>query len=432
VFWVWSLDQIANSEGNGGLLRKPPIYGGWEPTWTNAAVVALAAVVVVAAAAHWLVTARLPAAVFLALTTLTGTAVSFAVNAVRGEPSAMLQVLCRTTACGDYGRDAVVLRSAGVYDFVHRFPTVYRTGMVSVENRTHPPGALVVWDLITQAFGRGYAAATAMAIVSIGGLSGAAWLMGRVAFGEPAGRRAALLVALAPAPLWFAFTTMDGVYATFLAGGGALLVVAAYTRREWIALCGGEALGLTSFMTYAAVLVAFACVPAVVFTMRKVVPALRTLAAATAGGLLALAMLRVGVGYDLFACNATVSRIRLQPRPMRYWVFGTPVVFLIAVGAASGGLAIVGMFTRHPPMTIVLLLGMLVFADLPRRITGLYPGEIERTWLFVQPFIAVAAGAALADWEAASRFARRVGAALVVASGGAIAVVVQLFYDTKR
>jgi hypothetical protein len=109
---------------------------------------------------------------------------------------------------------------------------------------------------------------------------------------------------------------------------------------------------------------------------------------------------------------------------------GTPVAFLIAAGALTAGLGIVGIVRHRPAITVALLAAMLVFADLPKTMTGLYPGEIERTWVFVHPYFAVAAALALIDLERTSRWIRRFGVPVAVAIGGGFAVFLQAMYDT--
>ncbi|MCU1426915.1 MAG: hypothetical protein JWL83_915 [Actinomycetia bacterium] len=412
-------------------FKAPPIYGTYFFEWSWYGWIAVGGVIVFALLTPRLLSPRLHTALFLPITAAVATVLSYYVNMTRGSTYQLLRVLCTPGQCEHYGADVAVLRVVGVHKFVAGFPHEYRPLMTSVENRTHPPGALVVWNWIVETFGTGMRAAWFMAACTMLVVV-AAWLLGYVAGGDRVGRVAALLVAVAPATLLFGFTAMDGIYATLLSLSGACFLFALYRKSATLAALAGFALGMTSFVTYAAALIVVACGITTILWTRDPKAILRALLPAAAGGLFALVLLRVTVGFDLFASNSTVSRMAYSPRPLSYWAFGTPAVFLIFAGFATAGLALIGMVTRRPPMTIVVLVGMLIFADLPRTITGLQPGEIERTWLFVQPFFAAAAALAFVDWERVSRLVRQYGIAAIVALGGLSAVLIQAFYDTNR
>jgi hypothetical protein len=199
-----------------------------------------------------------------------------------------------------------------------------------------------------------------------------------------------------------------------------------------VAAVAGFALGLIAFVTYAAAFVAVAGAIAVVIIVRNLRTTVALLGAAALAGVAALGLLWLVFGYDMRASQATIIRVGSQARPLGYWAMGTPALFFIAAGGATAALGLIGLVTRRPPMSIILLVGMLAFADLPKRITGLYPGEIERTWIFVQPFFAAAAGAALVEWERTSSLARRYALGILVALGGWSAIAIQAVYDTKR
>lgn len=430
LFQRWSRGVEAATKSR-GWFEAPPVYGDFDPTWSKYGYVALGVAVCVGLLASLVVSRRVPGPVFLALTVAAATGLAFAVNLVRGDPEIMLRSLCPQQKCGDYGTDVALLREAGVREFVSSYPDVYRPLMTSVHNRTHPPGALVVWNWLVETFGGRFGAAFATAAITMTAVA-AAWLMARTIGGERAGRLAALLAGTAPSMLLYAFTSMDGLYAAMLSLPGALLLLAVHRRLWWLAGVAGFAIGLASFVTYAAVFIAMAGAVATLVLTRNLRAVVTLLGSAAVGGLLALALLYVACGFDLLASNATVSRVATQPRPMWYWAWGGPAAFLICAGVMLAGLGLVGLAARRPPMSVVLILGMCVFAALPRTMTGLYPGEVERTWLFLVPFLATAGGLAWSDWERVSRLVRRAGVPVFIAFAGGNAVLIQALYDTRR
>jgi hypothetical protein len=81
------------------------------------------------------------------------------------------------------------------------------------------------------------------------------------------------------------------------------------------------------------------------------------------------------------------------------------------------------------PLTLVVI--MLVWVNLPPSVTGLRPGETERTWAFLYPMLAAAAAAVVTRWlDRASPARRGTAIATLVVIGVAQTVLIQSLWDT--
>jgi hypothetical protein len=184
-------------------------------------------------------------------------------------------------------------------------------------------------------------------------------------------------------------------------------------------------LGLSSIMTYAVLFVgAFALIYA--FFARPWKEAIRSLAYVAIGGILALFVLRVALGYDFIASyRASLAVIPHPKRSYLYWIFGNPAVWLTFAGLPIAAFALRELFFKRPVWLLSFLSPLLV-ADL----TKIFPGETERIGQFATPFIAAAAGAALVRWEIASGRKRPVLIALLVVITATHAIVLQALLNT--
>jgi hypothetical protein len=433
AFWSWS-SGLGDDVRRAGLFLGAPLYGHWTYRWSPPfGALALAVSVGFAVAVQLgLLLRRLPTWLFLTLLVIGATAVAFCVNWVRGTPRPLVRVLCSSGGprpCAFYGADLGLLQERGIRGFVEAYPDLMAAGaFTSVQNRTHPPGALVLWGLLHQ-LGGTWSTASAMALLTIAAAV-PAYLMGRLLAGDRAGRVAAILFVTAPATVFFSFTSMDGVYAATLSAGAALLTWALVSRRPAVWAVAGAALGLSTFLTYAGSLLAMAAALAAAFRLRPVRLLAVSLLAAGAGGLLAIGVLRIGLGYDLLACYAAVPGLGLQPRPAWYWAVGAPMAYLITAGVGLASLGLIAIFRYRPALPTALLVLLLGWANLPPAMTRLYPGEVERTWLFSLPLLAAAAGAAYVDWERRSRTVRWLGAGVLSGLGLALAVLLSAHNDT--
>jgi hypothetical protein len=417
-----------------GLFSHPPIYGNWRPVFAPIALVAVAAGVVLAGIA-WFATStrRVPTAAILLLLIVAGVATAATVSLVRGQPGDLWRGVSTNPSAPYYTSDLHFVYENGIRGFVERHPEL-GGAFHSYSSRTHPPGVLVLLYLLFRAFGQDHPLYVATGIAALAMVSAVcAWSIGRTLGGERAGRIAAVLVVAAPGPLMLAYTNLDVVYATALSGAAALFLIAICRRSAWWAAAAGAVLGFGTFLTYATVFVGLAAAIAVVVQRVGIRATVRIFASAAAGGLAALAVLRVGLGFDLLASYRTVPS---ADRPYdAYWILGSPAAWLIYAGLVLAGIGVAALWikvpgARRPVLPIVLITVMVVWAALPPSLTHLRPGEVERTWAFLYPIVAACAAPVVDHWTASRRWRGAIVAALVLVSI-AQTVLLQALWDNR-
>jgi hypothetical protein len=149
------------------------------------------------------------------------------------------------------------------------------------------------------------------------------------------------------------------------------------------------------------------------------------LAWSAAGGLVAAIGLRVALGFDLLrSLHALRDAVQYNTwqlsRPRSYWFFAQYAIWLTYAGLplAVGGLR--ALLSRHRAKILVVLAPVAVYYSLPTRVSKLIPGETERTWLFLVPFVAVAVAALLQSHVSHERRAWIIGGLVVLAGSQAI------------
>jgi hypothetical protein len=410
-----------------GLISdKPPVYGRFEPSFSRLGLYALL-LTIFAGVAAFAIARRdrvRPAALLLGVC---GFALAFgaAVGIVNGNTRAYTDPLERKRPA-DYQQDVHVVRELGVRGFIREHPKILPE-LTSIHSKTHPPGPVVFISLLKSLFPR-HLVPRAIVIAALGCLVAIpTWFLTRALGNERSATFAAVLIAVAPAPIIFSFTSMDGVYMTLLTVVGALLVWAIHRpERPAIAVVAGAAAGAVTFMTYAvAFVVGFAVLYAFVGARRR--DAVRILVLAAAGGIAMLVLMRVVVGFDL-AASYRASFKALPDDNARnywYWLFGNIAVWLTFAGVAIAGLSMWELVSRRPRFLIALFLPLMA-----ANLTRIFPAETERVGMFAYPFIAAAAGLALARWEAETG-GRRPGvlSALVVVAALQTILLEALFYN---
>ena len=408
----------------------PPIYGRYEPSFSGWGYFAIAGSLIAAGATFYLARAKQHRAMWVIPI---GVAILFSFGAslamVNGNPNEFVSPLKRTTAYyGDYQADVHLVRELGVRRFVEQFPTLLkeRHKFIAAHSRTHPPGSEVLLSVLQSWFPkhlipRALFIAFFSCLVLI-----PTWFIARAVAGERAALIAVTLLAVAPAPGVFVFLNLDAFHATLLAGSAALLTWG-LTRKDshWaIMLIGGLLLGFTSFFSYQITFIAgFAVLYA--FVVRPWREAVKLLVIVGIGGLIALGILRLAVGFSFVssfnAARAVAPRLK---RVHAYWFFGDPAVWLIFAGLPIAALSLRELVTKRPAWLLTFLTPLLL-ADL----TTLFLGETERVGQFAAPFIAAAAGAALVRWERESgRDRPGVIAALVLLTAAQAIVIEALFW----
>jgi hypothetical protein len=424
---VFDLASSSSDVARRGLLaERPPIYGRFEPGFSRLGVFALALVAVGVAGAFLAARARrVRPALYLAGAVGFLLAFSAAVAVVNGDTGAYTETFERKRPA-DYQADVHVVRELGVRGFVEDHPRLVPT-FTAVHSKTHPPGPVVFYSVLDRVF-PDHLVPRAIVIALLASLVLVPiWFLALAFGGERAGTVAVALFAVAPAPVVFAFTSMDAVYATTIAVGAALLVWGIKdATRPWAAIGGGAALAFSSFLTYAgAFVVGFGALYA--FFARPRREAVKVLALAAAGGIAALALMRVALGYDVVASyKASFHAVPDETdRSYLYWLVGNPAVWLTFAGLPVAALSMWEFFARRPRYLIALFLPLLA-AD----VTKIFPAETERIGQFAYPFIAAAAGVAFVRWEASSGRRRPGVLAALVGVAALQAILIEALYYT--
>ncbi len=253
--------------------------------------------------------------------------------------------------------------------------------------RGHPPGLVVgLWaadqigldpvEVNLALVLLGWAAAVAAGLVAA-----------RDVAGEPAARRMAPLLALAPGAIW-AGTSPDAFFAGVTGAAVAALVLATGRegrRADVTAAAGGVLVGVSLLLSYATGPVL--AVPVTVALVRRRLRPLVVGAAAALAVLLVAGLAGFWWPAGLLATREEYHDGLSQLRPLRYFVVGNLAAVAVAVGPALGG-GVANLVRRLRPGALVVgaLVGVAA-ADL----SGLSKGETERIWLVFVPWLAGAA-----------------------------------------
>jgi len=297
----------------------PPFLYDWDPGIGVLAPVAVAVLALGVALAPWLRAPALSPLAFAAASLALALALRLGVAVARdghAEP--------RFEAANEY-LPALPALDFGLRPFLDRFAEIGTA--LPVHAIGHPPGLLATMHLL------GIDSAQGMAALSIG--AGAlsvplAYVLARRLLDEARARTATLLYVFAPSAVLHGATSADALYATL----ALLAVVALVNARRRISLTlGPAALALASFFSYANLAVgAFATL--VVARRDGLRRALLLAATGAAGLVLAYALLHLVSGFDPFGTLASTATVYgegiASRRPYAFWLFGSPVAFLVA------------------------------------------------------------------------------------------------------
>ena len=263
--------------------------------------------------------------------------------------------------------------------FLDRFSEVALT--LPIHPSAHPPGVLVTmhWLGIDGAGG-----AAALAILGGALTVPLAYGLARQLLGDTRARVAALLVLLAPSTLLYGATSFDALFAARGTAAAALLV----SRPRLGRAAGGPALAIGSFFSFA-LLGAGAWAAIVVWLRRGRAHALRLAGWSAAAVVGFYALLYAVSGFDPIGTVAAASDAYAVgisgARPYGYWLFGSTVAFLVAMGLPLAWYALRAL-ERGDPAAVALAAIVAVAALL-----GFTKGETERIWLFMVPLACLAA-----------------------------------------
>jgi hypothetical protein len=225
--------------------------------------------------------------------------------------------------------------------------------------------------------------------IGVGALSAPlAYALGRRVLDERGARIAALLTALSPAALHFGATSADAVFLAL--GLLAAWPLASRSRRARAA--GAALLALGSFFAWS--LLAVGAWAAIVALRRDGVRSAAVLSAACAVAVVGFhALLHAATGWDpIGTLRATEEVYRAgiaSTRPYWYWLFGSPVAFLLVLGLPISWYAVRALGARET-------LAVAIFVVLATAaVLGFTKAETERIWLFLAPFVCLAAATAI-------------------------------------
>jgi hypothetical protein len=262
----------------------------------------------------------------------------------------------------------------------------------------HPPGLL----LTLHALGIDTAGGMAALTIAIGALSvPLVYALGRQLLDEAQARIATLLYAFAPSAVLHGVTSADALFATLAVLAGALLLArrrgglqrgAAPPFDGILAALGPAAFALASFFSYANL--AVGALAAIVTLRRDGLRRALALSAACAAALLAFyGLLHLLTGFDpIGALRSTEIVYRegvASNRPYAFWVFGSPVAFLLAAGVPLAWLALRALGAGE---TVAVALFSVVIVS---AVLGFTKAETERIYLFLVPFLCLAAATTL-------------------------------------
>jgi hypothetical protein len=363
----------------------PPFTGQWSPRLDPLAAAALAVF-----AAAVLVAPRLtrpsvsPAAFGLAVLGLT-LVLRLALAAGRGGTEAWTAVF-DVDASFEAGNEYLPALNALVYGpgfFVDRFAELVPA--LPVHAAGHPPGLLLVLD----AFHLDTPGELAALCIAAGALAAPlTYLIGRRLLDETTARIAGLLAAFAPGALQFGATSADAVYLAL----GLLAAWPLAAAGRTVRVLGAGVLALGSFFAWS--LPAVGAWAAIVALRRHGLRSAAELAAICGIVLLgAQGAFAALTGFDpIGTLQSTEQVYRLgvaSTRPYAFWVVGSPTAFLLVLGLPIAWLAVRALGEGDD-------LALAIFAVIGvSAVLGFTKAETERIWLFLAPFVCLAAATRL-------------------------------------
>jgi len=267
--------------------------------------------------------------------------------------------------------------------FLDRFAELVPSMPVHVAG--HPPGL----PLVMHYLGLDTPARLAAFCIVAGALSAPlTYALARELLPERGARIAGLLMALSPQALMFGVTTADTVYLTL--GLLAAWPLARGSRRAWLL----GALALAGATIFAWSLLAIGAWAAILAWRRHGLRSAIELSAICGAVLLAFhGAFAALTGFDpIGTVRATEEVYRLgvaSVRPYWYWLFGSPVGFLLVLGIPISWLALREL-ARGTPEAVAIFSVLAISA-----VMGFTKAETERIWLFFAPFVCLAAARAL-------------------------------------
>ncbi len=257
--------------------------------------------------------------------------------------------------------------------FVDRFAELVPS--LPVHAAGHPPGLL----LVMHALALDTPARLAAFCIVVGACSAPlTYVLARHVVTEEPARVAGGLMAVAPGALLLGATSADAVYCTL----GLLAAIPLAAKRP---LLGGAVLGVVTLFAWS--LPAIAAWAAILILARDGLrPAIRFSVLTAASALAVIAAFSLATGFDPLGTLHATSRVYAlgiaDRRPYAFWVFGSPVAFALVLGIPIAWLAL------HSSSPAAIAIGAVILVS---ALAGFTKAETERIWLFLAPFVCLAA-----------------------------------------
>jgi hypothetical protein len=192
------------------------------------------------------------------------------------------------------------------------------------------------------------------------------------------------LMALAPGALLFGATSADAVYCTL----GLVAAVPLLSPRRPVQVLGGLALAVVSL--YAWSLLAIGAWAVLYVLLRHGLRAAVALALITGAALLVFhALFAEATGFDPLGTLHATARVYdlgiASRRPYAFWLFGSPTAFLLVLGLPIAWLAARAAAAGAPAAAAIVAIVAV------SSVAGFTKAETERIWLFLAPFVCLAA-----------------------------------------
>jgi methylthioxylose transferase len=366
-------------------LRSAPLVGSWAPEADPLLVVSVACFAAAVLLAPRLLS--LPAPAFAVAMLVLTLALRLALAAGGGGTEQWSAVLDPDRSWEGPNEYVAALGALdfGAGFFVDRFAELVPS--LPVHAAGHPPGLL----LTMHALGIDSPGGAAALYIGAGAVSGPlAYLLGRNVLDERRARLAALLLALAPGALLFGATSADAVYLTL-----GLLAAWPLASRSWAARAAGAVL-LAAGSFFAWSLLAVGAWAAIVALRREGLRQAVLLGALCGVALLAFyALLHAATGFDPIGTLRSTEEVYragiASTRPYWFWLLGSPTAFLLVLGLPLSWLALRGLAAGET--TAVAIFAVIAVAA----VMGFTKAETERIWLFLAPFVCLAAAAGLEE-----------------------------------
>jgi hypothetical protein len=413
-FWLrWLMQNtglVLGAVGPGTrVYRLVPLYMHWRPhfkLWLPVAVVTLLAFLWFVRWAIW--QRKFPARRLLPLLVIWHIVIAASVAMIDGGPKRIVQPFHDYRAT-DYIGGVPVVERLGPRQFLSEFVT--RAPELPMHCRTHPPGAVLFLWLSQRIWTSDIAAALAVLAVSSLAIP-AVYLLAQDQFAHRTAALAAALFMLAPSIVLFSATCLDAVFMAPMVWTVCLIWRAGGHRPVWCGIGAGLAGSIAALMTFSVAFLALWAIAAlmllVVLDRKRARYFAIGLCSAAATSLLLFTLLYLWSGYHVFT-NLQVARHQHEQimrgmnhatwRQHLHLVVANLVAFFAAAGIPLallwGRQAWQAIRGTEPPaaraLTLSFLLALVIIAAAP-----LFTLEVDHIWLFMVPFLAVAAAAWLA------------------------------------